>query len=156
MKKIIFYCLGVLLHVHAFAQQKTHFINPFPIKPPGYTHVVATSGTTTLYISGQVPVDEKGEIIGKGDLEIQTRQVFKNLGTCLRAAGADYKDLVKITIFVKDYKGEMLAVIRKVRNEFLDAQQPPASTLVGVQSLFKADVLIEIDAIAVVNEKDKP
>jgi enamine deaminase RidA (YjgF/YER057c/UK114 family) len=142
--------LSVCLH-KSFAQ--TSYINPYPIKPPGYTHVVVSTGEKTIYLSGQVAFNEKGEVVGKGNIEAQTRQVFENIKICLKAAGADFKDVVKFTYFVKDFKSEYLGIIRNVRNSYINTEQPPASSLVGVQALFNPEVMIEIEAIAVINKK---
>lgn len=62
---------------------------------PAYSHVVVASGARTLYISGQVAVDAAGKLVGGSDLGDQTTQVMKNLGLALKAAGADYTDLVR-------------------------------------------------------------
>ena len=67
---------------------------------PAYSHVVTASGARTIYISGQVSVDEEGRIVGEGDLAAQTTQVMQNLGHALKAAGATYANIVKITTFV--------------------------------------------------------
>lgn len=150
-------CVYLLLCVSGFllnAQDKK-FINPFPIQPSGYTHVVSASGDRMIFISGQVPVNEKNEVIGIGDIEKQTRQVYENLKKCLEASGAGFGDVVKMTTYVKDYKPEYLSLIRKVRKEYLPADQPPASTLVGVQALYDPNVWIEIEAIAVIRDKKK-
>lgn len=138
------FCCGNCTNLHRA------FLNPFPIKPPGYTHVVATDCARTVYISGQVSVNEKGEIVGQGDLATQTRQVFENLKTALAAADATFKDVVKITVYIKDYKPEHLSTFRNIRNEYVPQDNPPASTLAGVQSLFHPEILIEIEAIAMI------
>jgi enamine deaminase RidA (YjgF/YER057c/UK114 family) len=116
---------------------------------PSYTHVVGASGAETLYISGQVAIDADGNTVGSGDLAAQTRQVMENLQTALRAAGATFADVVKITTFVVDYEPAQRAAIAAVRANYLPQENPPASTLVGVQSLAADDWLIEIEAIAV-------
>jgi len=89
-------------------------------------------------------------VVGPGDMEAQTRQVFRNLGTVLAAAGASFGDLVKLTFFVRDVTS--LAAIRSVRDEFVDTADPPASTLVEVSRLAAPDLLIEIEAVAVAPE----
>jgi enamine deaminase RidA (YjgF/YER057c/UK114 family) len=119
--------------------------------PRGYTHVVSASGGRTLYIAGQVAFNDQGEVVGKGDLRAQTRQVFENLRLALAGAGASFKDVVKWTTYVVNFKAEDLPVLREVRTEVLKDVTPPASTLVGVQALANPDFLIEIEAIAVVD-----
>jgi len=118
-------------------------------RPNGYSHVVSASGTG-VYIAGQVAFDADGRVVGPGDLRTQTEQVFKNLVRALAAAGARVEDLVKITVFVVNYKPADSEVIREVRSRFL-ANPPPASTLVGVQSLVVPELMIEIEAIAVID-----
>jgi enamine deaminase RidA (YjgF/YER057c/UK114 family) len=108
------------------------------------------SGGTTIYIAGQVAWDEEGRLVGEGDLEKQARQVFTNLVTALAEAGATPSDLVKIGIYVVDHDLDKLKVIRGVRDQVLDVDPPPASTLLGVERLALPDLLLEVDAIAVV------
>jgi enamine deaminase RidA (YjgF/YER057c/UK114 family) len=119
------------------------------MRPPTYTPVVATRGGRTIYVSGQVPVNEKGELVGNGDLAAQAEQVFRNIDTALKGAGATFADVVKITSFVVNYKPEHRAVMHQVRSKYCSKDNPPASTLLGVQALAIADYLIEVEAIAV-------
>jgi enamine deaminase RidA (YjgF/YER057c/UK114 family) len=119
---------------------------------PSYTHTVSVEGSgKTIYVSGQVPLDEKGQLVGRGDLAAQVRKAFENLTLALAAAGATLDDLVKTTTYVVGYKPEQLAVIREARSHYLPKKTPPANTLVGIEKLFLDDVLIEIEAIAVVD-----
>lgn len=117
---------------------------------PGFSQVVSASATRTIYVSGQVSIDEAGEIVGAGDLAAQTAQVMHNLGKALAAAGASFTDLVKTTTYVVDYKPEHRAVISKARAPFYQGITPPASTLVGVATLALPEWLIEIEAVAVI------
>lgn len=143
MKSVIF--LLVLVSIPAFSQQ---FIQPEGlIKPSSYTHVVVAGNT--VYISGQVSANEKGEVVGKGDLRAQVTKVYENLSTCLKAAGVTFGDVVKMNTYVVNFKTDDLAVIRDVRKNYLSADHPPASTLVGVQALASPDWLVEIEAIAI-------
>jgi enamine deaminase RidA (YjgF/YER057c/UK114 family) len=132
------------------ADNDTKFINPEGLsKPTGYTHVVVTSGERTVYIAGQVALNAKGELVGKNDLKAQTEQVFENLKTALMAAGCTFKDVVKITTYVVNYKPEVVPGIREIRSKYFSSENPPASTLVGVQALAREDFMIEIEAVAV-------
>jgi enamine deaminase RidA (YjgF/YER057c/UK114 family) len=127
------------------------FLNPTGVAiSPAYTHAVAVRGGKTVFISGQVAIDEKGEIVGRGDLRRQATKVFENLKLALAAAGAGFEDVVKTTYYVVGYRPEQLAVIREVRSKYLSQARPPASTLVGVEALFQDGVLIEVEAVAVV------
>jgi enamine deaminase RidA (YjgF/YER057c/UK114 family) len=126
-------------------------LNPSSLPPaPGYSQIVKVSGGTTIYIAGQVAWDEEGRLVGEGDLEKQARQVFTNLVIALSEAGATRSDLVKIGIYVVDHDLDKLKVIRGVRDQVLDVGPPPASTLLGVERLALPDLLLEVDAIAVV------
>ncbi len=115
--------------------------------PTGYSHVVEVPASSIVFVSGQVPLDASGELVGAGDVQAQTRQVFTNLTAALEAAGVGWNDVVKLNYFLRDVS--TLATVRSVRDEFLDTRHLPASTLVEVSSLFRDDVMIEIDAIAV-------
>jgi enamine deaminase RidA (YjgF/YER057c/UK114 family) len=119
-------------------------------KNPAYSHTVVASGARTIYISGQVAMDQQGKLVGAGDLGAQTEQVMRNLERALAAAGASFTDVVKITTYVVDYKPEMRAVVSKARSPFFAGREPPASTLVGVSALALPEWLIEIEAVAVV------
>jgi enamine deaminase RidA (YjgF/YER057c/UK114 family) len=132
---------------------KTQFINPPGLSPTsGWTHVVTATGGKTVYVSGQVSVNERGEVVGKGDLRAQTQQTFENLKTALAAAGATFRDVIKSNLYVVGLKPEHVPIIREVRARYFDAKQPPASTLVGVSALVGPDWLIEIEVVAVVAE----
>ena len=116
---------------------------------PAYSHVVVASGARTIYISGQVATDEEGRVVGEGDIAAQTTQVMQHLGSALKAAGANYSDIVKITTYVVGYKPELRPIIGKARSAFFDGLEPPASTLVGVSALAAPEWMIEIEAVAV-------
>ena len=128
------------------------FLNPPALNTPsGFTHVVTATGSKTIYVSGQVSVNEKAEVVGKGDFRAQVERTFENLKACLAAAGATFKDVVKVTYFVVGLKSEHVPVVREIRGKYLDAANPPASTLVGVAALVVPDWLIEIEVTAVVD-----
>lgn len=126
------------------------FINPPTLCPTvGWTHVVTATAGKTIYVSGQVSVNARGEVVGKGDLRAQTVQTFENIKHALSAAGASFRDVVKSNLYVVGFKPEHVPIIREVRSRYFDAKNPPASTLVGVQALVGADWLIEIEVVAV-------
>jgi len=125
------------------------FINPDGIsKPTGYTHVVTATGGKLIFISGQIGMDAQGKI--KEGLHAQAVQVFENLKTALAAVGATFDDVVKVTYLIVNYKPEDRATLVQVRAEYFNAQHPPASTLIGVAALAFPGLLIEIEAIAMV------
>ena len=117
--------------------------------PSTYSHVVVASGGTLVFVAGQEPEDEHGNIVGAGELAVQARQVFDNLGRALAAAGARPDQVAKITIFVVDYRREQLATIEAGRVA-LFGDHRPADTVVGVETLSRPEYLIEVEAIAVV------
>jgi enamine deaminase RidA (YjgF/YER057c/UK114 family) len=118
---------------------------------PAFSQVVVSAGARTVYISGQVSIDEQGAVVGAGDLSAQTTQVMRNLGLALTAAGASYADIVKITTYVVNYRPEHRPIIGQARAAFFKDMPPPASTLVGVSALAMPEWLIEIEAIAVID-----
>jgi enamine deaminase RidA (YjgF/YER057c/UK114 family) len=135
---------------------QAEFLKPEGLSPAnGYSHVVVTQPGKLAFIAGQVANNAQGQLVGKGDLKTQAEQVFENLKTALSAAGTSFEHVVKITWYVKDYKPESLAILREVRNRYVNNTSPPASTLVGVASLFQSDYLIEVEAVAVIPEKRK-
>ena len=129
------------------------FINPSALATPrGYTHAVTATGGKMVFIAGQVAWDVKGEVVGKGDLRAQATQAYTNLKTALAAAGATTADVVKMNTYVVNFKSSDLPVIREVRSQFFAQENPPASTLVGVQALAVDGLLIEVEAVAMVKE----
>ncbi len=127
------------------------FINPAGIsKPVGYSHIAEVTGGRTIYISGQVPLDVNGNLVGPGDLRAQAMQVFANLKSALTEVGADFNSVVKFGFYLLDIS--QIQVIREVRNQFINTEHPPASTAVQVSSLFREGLLIEVEAIAVVSD----
>jgi reactive intermediate/imine deaminase len=124
-----------------------HVNPPALSKPTGYTHVVEVTGGRTLYVSGQVALDRAGAVVGKGDLKAQTRQVFENLKAALAASGATLDDVVKITVYMTDMS--QVQTVRDVRDGYF-TKNPPASTAVEVSRLVRPELMIEIEAVAVV------
>jgi len=126
----------------------THIGTPAGVAPAnGYSHVVIGTGRTVV-ISGQIALDEQGELVGRDDPAAQARQVFDNLRRCLDAAGATFADVMKLTIFVTDVA--FLPVIRQARDAVIDTARPPASSAIQVAALFAPGFLIEIEALAVI------
>jgi reactive intermediate/imine deaminase len=131
----------------ALVSEIRHLVPDALSRPTGYSHVVVAPVDQIVFVSGQVPLDADGELVGPGDLEAQTRQVFENLAAALEAAGASWQSVVKLNYFLRDVT--QIAVVRAVRDEHLDPERLPASTLVEVSGLFRDDVLVEIDAVAI-------
>ena len=128
-----------------------HFRPEGLVHNASFSQVVAATGARTVYTAGQVSIDERGAVVGAGDLAAQTAQAMRNVGVAPAAAGAGYADIVKITTYVVSYKPEHRAVIGSARAPFFSSGTPPASTLVGVSALAVPDWLVEIEAVAVVD-----
>ena len=122
-------------------------INPATLPtPPGYSQVAVASGGSLIIVAGQVALDNQGQLVGLGNFAAQATQVFRNLIAAIEAAGANSRHLVKLTTFVTDLSH--LPAFREIRDQFLDAEYQPASTLVQVSRLFRPEFLIEIEAMA--------
>jgi enamine deaminase RidA (YjgF/YER057c/UK114 family) len=131
------------------------FLNPSDL--PDWSHafsqvvIVKAGGVRTIYVSGQVSVDEKRKLIGAGDLEAQAEQTFHNLTRALAAAGAAATDVVKVGIYVKHHQASDAAVVGAAFKRVFPHADLPASTWLGVESLAEEGFLIEVDAVAVAN-----
>ena len=102
-----------------------------------YSHVVVVEGRKTIFVSGQLARSREGEVVGRGDMRAQIRQVGENVKTALAAAGATLADIVKTNTYVD------------VRMEYFGAL--PTSTTVEVRRLAHPDLLVEVEVIAVVD-----
>ena len=127
------------------------YINPSTLaRPMGYTHIVEARGAQTFYISGQVALDDSGNIVGPGDMGAQARQVFENLHAALRSIGASFRDVVKLTYFIVDMT--QMQTVREVRDQYIQPEYLPASTAVEVRRLAREEFLLEIEAVAVLGK----
>ncbi|MQY10107.1 2-succinyl-6-hydroxy-2,4-cyclohexadiene-1-carboxylate synthase [Streptomyces sp. RB5] len=117
--------------------------------PPvnGYRHAVRARGEHVV-VSGQIALDHAGRVVGEGDADAQARQVFRNLDKALTAQGATFADVVKLNIFVTDMA--VMPAVRRARDEWIDTANPPASSAVRVSGFIRPELLVEIDAQAVV------
>jgi reactive intermediate/imine deaminase len=125
-------------------------INPWTWQEPlGFAQAWRVDGAgSTIFVAGQVAISPEGEVQAPGDVEAQTRHVFENLNTVLQQAGASFDDVVRLTLYLTDIS--RIRDVGRVRAEFLDPANPPASTAVGVAGLALPGLEIEVDAIAVV------
>ncbi|GAA1598067.1 RidA family protein [Kribbella hippodromi] len=112
----------------------------------GYTHVVTGRGQWVA-ISGQIALDADGQLVGIGDPAAQAEQVFANLERCLTAAGATFANVVKLTFFVTDVAH--MPAIRQVRDRYIPGTKPAASA-VQVAALVNPNLLLEIEAFAII------
>ncbi len=123
-------------------------------KPHHYCQLSIATGSRTVYLSGQVARDADGDPVGKGDLAAQVEQAYRNVLTGLNAAGASYADVAKLTIYVVDWEPSKLGAlgegVARVAGELgIDPTKP--TTLISVNGLGEPDLLVEIEAIAVMD-----
>ena len=144
--------LSAILPGGAFGQDGApRFVNPPSLtKPNGYTHVVVAPDGRTVYIAGQIAFDSTGQLVGAGDFTAQAEQVYRNLGRALEAIGGSFADLVKTTTYITDLKN--VAALRELRGRYLDQSHPPANTLIGVATLARPELLLEIEAVAILRK----
>ena len=128
-------------------------INPDGLpKPEVYAQMGVATGTRTVYLSGQVARNAHGEPVGAGDLAAQAEQATLNVATALAAVGGSFDDVAKLTVYVVDWDASKLAglgegVGRAAQRLGVDPVKP--TTLVGVAALGEPDLLVELEAIAV-------
>jgi reactive intermediate/imine deaminase len=114
-----------------------------------YTDGVVAGGF--LYVSGMLPVDASGELVGAGDVTRQSEQVLGNVAAVLTAVGASFDDVVRVGVFLRDMADrEAINTVR--RRYFGDAR--PASTLVEVSALAHPEALVEIEAVALLPRRN--
>jgi 2-iminobutanoate/2-iminopropanoate deaminase len=111
--------------------------------------VVAPARGRMVFISGMTARDTDGRVVGLGDIDTQTRQVCENLRRAMSAAGGTLDDIVRVDVFVRNI--EHFDAIHRVRREYFTAVAP-ASTMLEVSKMVSPDMLIEINAIAVVDD----
>ena len=126
------------------------FLSPKTLMPPaGYSHIAKVNSGTIVYLAGQVSSDESGKLIGEGDFEAQVEQVFRNLRIAVETAGGTMADIVKLNVYLVD-QGDV-PKMRAIRDRYVNAEKPPASTLVVVSRLARPGWLIEIEAVAAID-----
>jgi enamine deaminase RidA (YjgF/YER057c/UK114 family) len=115
--------------------------------PPGYSYAASAPGEL-VFFAGQVALDADGKLVGRGDFDAQVRKTFANLELALTAAGCSFATVLRVSYYVVGLTRERLLAVRATRNEYFTSTKP-ASTLIGVEALFDADALIEVEVIAV-------
>lgn len=150
-----FYLILLLISSAGFAQTSDiTFINPSSVSTPkGYSQAVTIDmgKSTMLILSGQVAFDKDGHLVGKDDISAQIQQVFSNIKNIVEGAGGNMNDVVKLNYYMTDVS--QVQVLRTIRDKFVNTAHPPASTLVQVSKLFRDDILVEIEATAVIPKK---
>lgn len=112
---------------------------------PRYSQGIVVEGGKLLFVAGQTASDKDGNVVGKGDIEAQTHQVFKNISAVLEEAGGALDHMVMTTTYITDRKYR--EGYNRVRQQYYKTSQP-TSTLVIVTGLANPDYLIEIAGIA--------
>lgn len=137
---------------------RKQYLNPKEVfQSPFFTHAVSISGPAKIvYVSGQVSYDRDGFVTGKDDMRAQAEQVFKSLTHNLRAAGATWSDVVKLTGYMVKMNADAVNLYREVRSRYLDAKRMPASTLIGVKRLVHEDLLLEVEVVAALADRAAP
>jgi enamine deaminase RidA (YjgF/YER057c/UK114 family) len=130
------------------------FVNPKSMPAPrGYTQVVETTAPgRTIYLSGQLGMTPAGAFAGApGDYRAQATQCFENIKAGLKAVGAGFEHIVKITNFFVDM--DHLPAFFEVRDQYVNTKAPPASTAIQIGRLAREGALFEIEAVAVVPDR---
>ena len=131
------------------------FLNPDGLhKNPAFSQVVTVpSDARTIYIGGQNSVDSSGNVIGKGDIGLQAKQIFKNLETALLAAGAKIENVIKWNIFVVQGQSPKPG-FEEFQRIWGSRPNPPLITVLFVAGLANPEFLMELDAIAIEPEEN--
>lgn len=121
-------------------------------KPEMYRQVAVASGSRTVYLAGQVARTAAGDPVGAGDLAAQVEQAYLNVATALAAVGGSFDDVAKLTVYVVDWSGEKMAALgagveRAAARLGVNPIKP--ITLIPVAALGEPDLLIEVEAVAV-------
>jgi enamine deaminase RidA (YjgF/YER057c/UK114 family) len=117
-----------------------------------YRQVAVATGTRTVFVAGQVARTANGEPVGPGDLAAQVEQAMVNVAVAVEAAGGTFADVAKLTVYVVDWQPEKMAqlgegAMRAAARASVDPLKP--ITLIGVSTLAEPDLLVEVEAIAV-------
>jgi len=149
MKRLVIAGSLALGIVPVALSQNANFRNPPELaKPNGYTQVVTVIHGKLVILSGQVGADKDGKV--PSDFAAQAHQAFANIQAALASVGAKPANLVKLNYYVVGLNHDKLLALREARDQVIDKDHPPASTLAGVQALFREDVQVEIEAEAVI------
>ena len=128
--------------------------NPEELGPPmgQYTHVTRVKANEFLFIAGMLSGDSAGNVIGDGDFEAQTQQVFRNVEAALMSSGASWSNVVQFTTYLvhsQDIPKFMDFRLREFPKMFPDGKYPP-NTLLMVDRLVKEPFLVEVQTIAAI------
>jgi enamine deaminase RidA (YjgF/YER057c/UK114 family) len=130
-------------------------INPDGLpKPDVYRQLSVATGSKLVFVAGQVARDAEGRRVGEGDLAAQVEQAYLNIGTALAAAGGSFDDVAKLTVYVVDWTPDKMPLLgegvsRAAAKLGVDPVKP--ITLLGVAALGEPDLLVEVEATAVID-----
>ena len=128
------------------------YLNPatlFPSLPHGFSQIVVSTGSKTVYISGQTAWNSQKSLIGGTSLADQALQALRNVQTAVEATGGTLADVVSLRIYIVDYQPEKGGAIGDALRTFFPLERRPASTWIGVTCLAVPEFLVEIEATAV-------
>ena len=120
---------------------------PAPMRKGAYSSGVEAPAGRTIYVSGQVSLDAEGNVVGEGDIGLQTETVLEHVKTVVEGAGGGMEDIVKVTVFITNMR--LYDEIHEVRRRYFE-EPYPASSMVEVSALIDPRLLIEIEAVAVI------
>ena len=127
--------------------QISHPSLPAPMRGGAYSSGIEAPSGRTIYVSGQVSLDAEGNVVGEGDVKLQTETVLEHVKTVVEEAGGGMEDIVKVTVFITDMG--LYDEIHEVRRRYFE-EPFPASSMVEVSALIDPRLIIEIEAVAVV------
>ena len=132
------------------ADDGIRFVNPDGLfKPNTFTQIAVAKGEQIVFISGQTARDEKAQIVAVGDIRKQTEKAIDNLRVAVESVGGSMADIAKITTYIVNLQPEdRLWIGKMVKEKF---PTPPAHTLIGISALAAPELLVEIEAIAVLD-----
>ncbi len=119
----------------------------------GYSQLAIARGGNVVFIAGQVALDRSGNLVGRDDFRAQIRQVFENLKAAVEAAGGRFRDIIKLNSYFLDFSYG--PDFRDVRDKYVDVNNPPTSTAVQVVRLFRPEFLVEVEAVAIVENRSQ-
>jgi enamine deaminase RidA (YjgF/YER057c/UK114 family) len=123
------------------------YINPSElVQANGFSHAVRHG--RLLYVSGQLPLDRDGNLVGQGDRQAQLEAVFRNLRTLLKMAHSSPADVLRLTVYLVDYTPADWDLMRRTAPEFFPTRNAPAVTLLGVERLGKEGAIVAVDGTA--------
>ena len=116
-------------------------------RPFGYAHAIQIDNT--IYVSGQVPLDQDMQVVGKNNIAVQTERVYENLKKVIEEAGGSMSNIVMLNIYCTDLEAYDKKT-RHLRKKYF-GDYYPATTAIEVKRLYRPDFMIEVEAIAVLD-----